>query len=413
MKKILLILIGLPALVYSQNRIVFNNNSYMVIDNAANLVIDNQLPNALSTLGTGGNIVSENEMDVVKWNIGSNTGNYVIPWTTQSGIKIPLSITKTTAGVGTTASFTLSTWETTDVADMNLPWPTMVTNMNLPSAANGSLFAVDRFWHINALSYTAKPAIELVMNYDPASTEIGINNTITETNLLAQRFNTTLGNWETYKLFGTNDAINDRVTGIVVPSADFFENWILVDKTNPLPVTLVSFDVNCEEHGVVLNWTTQTEINNDFFVIEKSIDAINFFDLTTIQGAGNSNTLLNYSYTDDSYISGIAYYRLKQFDFNGQYEYFNIEAINCKLTDNGFYTYPNPTNGVFQLQFNTPLKENAQLEIYDLRGRIVLSKVLQKDINSYSIDLSTHNNAVYFLKLQCNNTIKNIKIIKQ
>jgi hypothetical protein len=249
MKKILLILIGLPALVYSQNRIVFNNNSYMVIDNAANLVIDNQLPNALSTLGTGGNIVSENEMDVVKWNIGSNTGNYVIPWTTQSGIKIPLSITKTTAGVGTTASFTLSTWETTDVADMNLPWPTMVTNMNLPSAANGSLFAVDRFWHINALSYTAKPAIELVMNYDPASTEIGINNTITETNLLAQRFNTTLGNWETYKLFGTNDAINDRVTGIVVPSADFFENWILVDKTNPLPVTLVSFDVNCEEHG--------------------------------------------------------------------------------------------------------------------------------------------------------------------
>ena len=123
--------------------------------------------------------------------------------------------------------------------------------------------------------------------------------------------------------------------------------------------------------------------------------------------------MLNYSYTDDSYTSGIAYYRLKQVDFDGQYEYFNIEAINCKLTDNGFYTYPNPTNGVFQLQFNAPLKENAQLEIYDLRGRIFLSKVLHEDISTYSIDLSTYNNAVYFLKLQINNSIKNIKIIKQ
>jgi hypothetical protein len=68
---------------------------------------------------------------------------------------------------------------------------------------------------------------------------------------------------------------------------------------------------------------------------------------------------------------------------------------------------------VFQLQFNAPLQKNVPLKIYDLTGRIVLSKVLQKDINSHSIDLSTHNNAVYFLKLRINNSIKNIKIIKQ
>ncbi len=375
MKKIVttILILLLVGTICAQDRVVLNDDAYITIDNSAFVVLDNPNANALSILGTGGNIVSEAEADVIKWNIGTTTGTYVIPWTTLSGIKIPLSITKATAGVGATANFTLSTWETTDVADMNLPMPTMVTNMNLPSAANGSLFVADRFWHINALSYATKPGIELIINYDPAATEIGINNTITETNLLAQRFNTTLGHWETYKLFGTNDAGNDRVTGIVVPAADFFENWILVDESNPLPVELTSFEVSCESGKVAITWTTQSEINNDFFVLEKSYDAQVFFELTTIAGAGNSNVVNTYSVTDENPEAGTVYYRLKQVDFNGATTFHQIQATSCGAEVFSVTQFVLNKN---QLKFEINANENEGLNIYlfDSRGRVVLSK---------------------------------------
>ena len=97
MRSIILIFILLNSILsYSQGRLVINNNGFVVIDNSAFVVLQNSNPNALTTLGTGGNIVSEDEDDVIKWEIGLTTGTYTIPWTTNSGTKIPLSINKTT-----------------------------------------------------------------------------------------------------------------------------------------------------------------------------------------------------------------------------------------------------------------------------------------------------------------------------
>lgn len=278
---IILFFVVITSSAFSQGRLVLNNGGYVVIDNSAFVVLENSNSNALTTLGTGGNIVSEDETDVIKWEIGITTGTYTIPWTTSSGTKIPLVINKTSTGTGANAEFILSTYET--ATDMNNPYPSAVNNMNY-NTVDHSLFVADRFWHINALSYTAKPNVTLSISYDPAANEIGGTNTIVEANLLAQRFNTNVSHWEAPLLFGTNDAGNDRVINIVVPSSDFYEDWILVDRTNPLPVTLISFEAICTNGKVELTWITEAEINNDYFVVEKSYDAINFFDLATIQG---------------------------------------------------------------------------------------------------------------------------------
>lgn len=89
-----------------------------------------------------------------------------------------------------------------------------------------------------------------------------------------------------------------------------------------LPIILLEFKgYNVDEHNNYLYWTTTSEINNDYFTIERSIDAINFEPIETIGGAGNSNIETNYYFVDDSYWSNINYYRLKQTDYNGEFTY--------------------------------------------------------------------------------------------
>lgn len=390
------ILFFVSTFAFSQARMVINNNGYVVIDNSAFVVLQNPNPNALTITGTGANIRSENETDVIKWEIGTTTGTYVIPWTTASGVKIPLSINKTTAGTGAAAEFILSTWETND---NNLPIPSAVNNMNY-NAVDRSLFVADRFWHIDARSYTAKPSVTLSIAYNPAANEIGPGNTITEANLLAQRFNTGLAHWESYLLFGTNNAASDRVDNIVVTPANFFEDWILVDNTNPLPVELVNFDATCNNNAVELSWITASEINNDYFVVEKSFDAISFFELTKVQGNGNSNVTNNYVAYDANPSSGVTYYRLKQVDFNGDKTYHNIVSTNCN--NNGFNVSQLAlNNNILSFNITATANENLQLYFYDYRGRLIANKpiTIVEGINSVQLNNLELSTGIYMLSI--------------
>lgn len=410
MKKLIAILpLFASLLVFGQGRLVLNNDGYVVIDNAAFVVLENPNPNAITTLGTGGNIVSEAEVDVIHWEIGTTTGTYTIPWTTSSGTKIPLVINKTSAGTGATAEFVLSTWEC--ATDFNTPIPSGVNNMNF-NAVDRSLFVADRFWHINALSYAAKPNVTLTISYDPAANEIGGANTITETNLLAQRFNTGLNHWESQNLYGTNDAGNDRVTNIAITAADFFEDWILVDRTNPLPVTLASFEATCQGDHTELTWVTEAEINNDYFIVEKSYDGAIFFELATIPGQGVSNVPTSYSYTDVDVYNGTAYYRLKQVDFDATPTFHKIIASNCEA--NGFEVR-NLTLNNGSLTFNLELleQENLTLYFYDYRGRLLFSEVLNatEGVTNHTFNNLDLSSGIYMFTLQGERNNYSVKLM--
>jgi hypothetical protein len=396
--------------VFSQGRVVLNNDGFIVIDNSAFFVIDNGAANAITLTGSGGKIISEAEDDVIKWNVGTSTGVHIIPWATSvatGAVKIPLSISITAAGVGA-GNILLSTHETT--TDMNTPWQSGISNMcSSVTNLDGSLFVVDRFWQINANGYGTKPTVNMTMGYNPAANEIAGTNTIVETNLEAQRFNAGVvasgpcfvgaGSWET-TLFGTNNAASDNVTNIVVAPADFYKDWILTDRLAPLPVELLTFDATCNGEGTIINWVTAVEINNDYFVVEKSYDATVFFDLTTVNGAGNSNNQNNYSVIDNDATGALVYYRLKQVDFDGTTKYYDIIAINCG-SDN--FEVTNFVMGTNQLDFkiNTSVDEALQIFLYDYRGRLIVNKKSQinKGINNIeipSLDLST---GIYMLSI--------------
>lgn len=400
MKKItLLYLILITTTVFSQSRIVFNNDAYLIIENSALLVIDNATPNAITTIGTGGNIKSEDELDRIKWNIGATTGIYTIPWTTNSNVKIPLEINKTTAGVGG-GNFILSTWET--ATDMNTPWPSLVTNMNssTPPPADGSLDVVDRFWHIDARAYTTKPSITMEFGYDDAANEMIGTNTINEANLQAQRFNTVTNNWEATKLFGTVNTATNKVSGAVVSPADFFEDWILVDNANPLPVTLTSFSAECITATILVAWTTETEINNDYFILEKSYNGVNFSEITRVEGNGNSNVSISYQVNVETENS-IVYYRLKQVDFDGQFEYSNLTPCNCNTLDL-ITIYPNPSSsGYIDYEVSSNQARIVTVSLINDIGQQVMStkEYIESGITKKRINTSSLSKGNYLLMI--------------
>lgn len=94
-----------------------------------------------------------------------------------------------------------------------------------------------------------------------------------------------------------------------------------------LPIELISFDASLNNNNVDLYWATASEYNNDFFTIERSTDGLNWEHVTIVSGAGNSTQRLDYYIQDSRPLSGISYYRLKQTDFDGAFEYSNIVSV--------------------------------------------------------------------------------------
>lgn len=230
-------------LLCGQQQIVLDNQVYIKLTNNANVVLDNPNANAI-IVGTTGNVISENENNVIKWLVENNTGNYVVPFATNSFSSIPLQLNITNPGVGTNASVLFSTYET--ATDKNNTYPSDVTNLNSNCRDSIGLYAVDRFWRIDAQNYTTKPTVQINFGYDNSVNETGGLNTITESNLKAMRFNNITNSWETpQKLFGIANTGLKQVNMLNVSPTDFYKTWTLVDSSiMSIPVSLSSVSNN-------------------------------------------------------------------------------------------------------------------------------------------------------------------------
>lgn len=183
----------------------------------------------------------------------------------------------------------------------------------------------------------------------------------------------------------------------------------------PLPVTLVGFDAACTGTEVVINWQTALELNNDYFTIERAADGVNFTPIAQIQGAGNSTTLLNYTFKDREPLEGINYYRLKQTDYDGQFEYFNTVAAGCAATAAEVNVYPNPANNNITISFSSSGNTAYQLRIYDVTGKLVTDEKQPavKGLQSRTLDISALAAGVYMLSLESETEKARFKFTKQ
>ncbi len=176
---------------------------------------------------------------------------------------------------------------------------------------------------------------------------------------------------------------------------------------NPLPIKLLNFDVTKEDQSVRVDWSTASETNNDYFIIERTDDFKNIETVQTVKGAGNSNQTLKYYIYDNQPLNGTSYYRLTQVDFNGEQEVFEWKAVNFSLIlEPQLSVYPNPSKGT-----NTNIKLSnmsgaTQLDVLDMTGRIIYSQSLDLIETSNLIPLNLDLSAgIYSIRSVNNNSI--------
>ncbi|OEK06855.1 LamG domain-containing protein [Roseivirga misakiensis] len=148
-----------------------------------------------------------------------------------------------------------------------------------------------------------------------------------------------------------------------------------------LPITLLSFEAEVNEQGQVqLDWVTASEVNNAFYTIENSTDGVNFNEVANIDGAGNSDAVLFYTYTHTKPANGLSFYRLKQTDFSGEFEYSEIRSVRVESQFEATYkAYPNPIRKGETLRIAYQVQEDKELQLILLNRT---GKVLRKEVHT-------------------------------
>ena len=161
-----------------------------------------------------------------------------------------------------------------------------------------------------------------------------------------------------------------------------------------LPVGLINFNGEKVGKDNLLFWTTESENQNDYFIVEKSYDGLVWEMLDVIEGAGNSSSELNYSTIDERpKLNGVTYYRLKQFDFNGQFEVFDVIALQRKTDELEMHMYPNPAHEKVTIAVS---EEATQVVLTNINGKVVVNKQVT-NLSSFDLDLNTFSSGIYFV----------------
>ncbi|MFN4083926.1 MAG: GEVED domain-containing protein [Bacteroidia bacterium] len=189
--------------------------------------------------------------------------------------------------------------------------------------------------------------------------------------------------------------------------------------SNPLPVSLIRFTANKLNDDVMLNWVTSNEVNNSGFDVERSIDGVSFEPIAFIKGNGNTNHVVRYNHKDQNAFdkTGVntLYYRLRQFDFDGSYNYSNVVSVNnYEPNEDKLNAYPNPFNNDVQLEIFSTKDLSAELVITDIQGRMIATRKynINNGLNVVNIfELNDAKAGVYFVKVN-GMDIPSIKIVK-
>lgn len=176
-----------------------------------------------------------------------------------------------------------------------------------------------------------------------------------------------------------------------------------------LPVTLISFTAtNQNNSSIRLNWASARELNNAFYAVERSVDGVSFEQIGTREGAGTTADIGYYEFTDFNPKNGRSFYRLKQTDFNGEFEYSETISISLLKQENlpEYKAYPNPvprgSNLKVVFQGSEPLDNNQYYTLYSLNGNLISSGTIT--VNSPAVVRTEGlKRGVYFLKISRNN----------
>ena len=190
-------------------------------------------------------------------------------------------------------------------------------------------------------------------------------------------------------------------TNAVVTAFSPFTFGSKLSGVNPLPISLLEFKATCLADAIVLNWSTASETNNDYFIVERSLDGKDWTDIGHVKGAGTSSSVKKYATTDDFKSSDLVYYRLTQVDFDGRKESFDLIAVSCAGDEDILKVYPNPaSNELFiELDLNGNYGE-GELNLISAFGKVCVQESVNLIKGKSAVKLPLNlESGVYILSL--------------
>ncbi len=175
------------------------------------------------------------------------------------------------------------------------------------------------------------------------------------------------------------------------------------DVQSVLPVDLVLFESKMIDKQIALQWITATELNNEKFEVEESREGREFQKIGEVKGKGATHEQQDYSFEVKNPRNGISYYRLKQIDFDGQFEYSKVIRVNFK-GENGNVGefYPNPSkSGTVNLDYTSENDDEILVSVFDVTGKLIVNQIQQfsNGDNNLSFDFSELNTGIYIVKI--------------
>lgn len=300
--------------------------------------------------------------------------------------------------------------------------PQCVSNVN----PGEERFEMERSWNLNTGGGVAVGTYEVRFYYIPAertAIETAANNWMATYPACGYTYKyATPNGFYWFKNTGTNyvapiyDATHYTAIAGTTTNGINYSEWagipgfsggsgavILIPFTG-LPVNLSLFKAVCENDNISakIHWTTESEQETDYFIVDKSSDGINFEELGTVNAHGNTTSVYNYELIDENARTAeINYYRLRSIDFNGTINELGSTTISCNSSEIGISAFPNPANSVISVVFNSePKQEISSLTIKDINGKLIKVVSHQKSNGKLvQIDIATFAPGVYTIEI--------------
>ena len=283
---------------------------------------------------------------------------------------------------------------------------------NMDVSGNIDHVSPSNYWDISPSSSAANTILELTWGTNPGIDEPDLSN------IVLSHYNSTDGYWEEIITTPSGGPASGSISGTV----SNFSPFALGSKSsgNVLPIDLISFTANCKEDVVEVDFSVASQQNNDYFLVERSIDGVEWAELGTLQGENKSTNHKDYSILDFTPIDGMSYYRLTQVDFDGKFKVFPpiYNSCNSKETNLSMVVYPIPVINEFTFEISLDDYQGSDVfyNIINMQGAIVLtgSLELNKGFNAQTIDIDQLTSGIYMLSVNnSKSAIPKTKIIKK
>jgi hypothetical protein len=266
--------------------------------------------------------------------------------------------------------------------------------VNGVSGTTVSTPVVNRTWDISKTNLNAGAGVNFEYNWNTGEV---INGSLSSPLV----YHHTGSVWEIPTVTSTTYASNMLT---VVGYTGTFSPFTVAEGGSALPVEMVYFYANCSEGDVELNWQTASEHNSDYFQLETSLDAVNWEIVQTIPAAGFSQELLNYSAVDQDAARNKKYYRLKQVDFNGEFEMYGPLKADCAVESSDISLYPNPCETQVTVSVASQISTELNYTLISPEGKVLENKqmAVQSGMTAFTLDVSNYPSGMYILQFDLN-----------